>query len=237
MSFTNTLIKKRNQSLGFGYIRRLKRIKHFPFIPTQIIQIIILFYGSGNFKIYCSRSKNKKDNPFYDICDTNKNLDGINDIANLTCLGINRHSYFVLTEHECYSCGTNEYGQLGSNTTNSNTDNFIKLTKFHPFNKLKNKPKLTSNGFNNVHTFLYTINNKLYGIGCNDKNQLGIYSNIKYLTPYAKLINFQFNDSLIDIQCGHKHTIFLTKKGIVFSCGYNQHNQLGHNIKIIKYQK
>ena len=113
MSLTKTtydLIKKRYNLLGFGYIGRLKRIKNFPFILSQIIHTIILFYGSGPITIHFSYDKQLDANSFGDIRGSNSKIN-LDDIENLTLFCINHFSYFLLTDYKCYCCGQNKKGQ------------------------------------------------------------------------------------------------------------------------------
>ena len=86
-----------------------------------------------------------------------------------------------------------------------------------------------SNGLANRHLFVYTNDNKLYGCGANNHGQLGIknYNNESYhgnLTP--QMVTFDFGSKLIQIQCGQEHTLFLTKNGSAYGCGYNSVGQL-----------
>ena len=83
---------------------------------------------------------------------------------------------------------------------------------------------LLSQGLTNYHHFLYTCNNKLFGVGGNESNQIGISSELSVKEPI--LINISFDSVLIQICCGDQFSLFLTKNGNVYGTGNNEHNQL-----------
>ena len=83
---------------------------------------------------------------------------------------------------------------------------------------------LLSQGLTNYHHFVYTYDNKLYGIGGNESNQIGISSESTVQDPI--LINVPFDSVLIQICCGAEFSLFLTKNGNVYGTGNNEQNQL-----------
>ena len=80
--------------------------------------------------------------------------------------------------------------------------------------------------------FAILLTNKgiCYGLGSNELGELGINNaSIKYcITPEEIIELKKYNEQIIQISCGFKHTICLSDKGQVFSWGNNSYGQLGH---------
>lgn len=69
--------------------------------------------------------------------------------------------------------------------------------------------------------------------GSNESGQLGIdKSSIQEISPQRVL---QI-DNLVNIACGIKHTLFLNKRGDVYTCGKNDAGELGLGITQAKVQ-
>jgi len=48
------------------------------------------------------------------------------------------------------------------------------------------------------------------------------------LTPSQ--IPWSPDSAVLQVACGHRHTLFLTASGKVYACGSNDHSQLGHEL-------
>ena len=127
----------------------------------------------------------------------------------------------VSEEGELYSFGDNMYGQLG----HGDVKNY-----FYPrrISSLQNVDYISC-GFCSV--ICKTLNNEIYAWGLNDKGQLGIGNTIDKHIPYKCT---EWVEDVVDIQCGFKHTIVLTKQQEVFSCGSNSSLQLGREFETRK---
>lgn len=77
-----------------------------------------------------------------------------------------------------------------------------------------------------AHTIVLTELGACFSWGMNSKGQCGLDTDeIKILKPTPlKTIREQ---KVSGIACGHAHTFFLTTKGSLFGCGWNQDGQLG----------
>ena len=79
--------------------------------------------------------------------------------------------------------------------------------------------------------FAILLSNKgiCYGLGSNELGELGINNtSIKYcITPEEITELKKFNEKIIQINCGFKHTICLSDKGKIYSWGNNSYGQLG----------
>ena len=134
----------------------------------------------------------------------------------------NHDTYFYLTYNGMYCYGDNYYGQLGIGPP-YNLIHYTEMFKSEFF--IKDKiPLVISKGFLNDHLFIYTKNNLLYAMGQTKSGQFGYYS--KGVTNSPCKINFNFNDQLIDIQCGLRHSLFLTSIGDVYMCGESGQEQM-----------
>jgi alpha-tubulin suppressor-like RCC1 family protein len=81
------------------------------------------------------------------------------------------------------------------------------------------------------HTFLLTKDNDLYACGFNKNGQLGLYDK-EDREEFTK-VNYIFDGNIINIACGERHSVILTDKNKIYTCGSNIEGQLGfeENIK------
>ena len=76
------------------------------------------------------------------------------------------------------------------------------------------------------HSVAITTDGKVMTWGRNDKGQLGLGDLQTRSTPtHVKSLD---GLGVITAACGKGHTLFLTEKGVVYSCGDNKMGQLGH---------
>jgi len=75
------------------------------------------------------------------------------------------------------------------------------------------------------HSVLITEDGRVMTWGRNEKGQLGTGDLVTRYEP-TELEGFK-NKKFIGAACGRGHTLFLTDKGVVYSCGDNKMNQLG----------
>ena len=180
-------------------------------IPLDVVTIISLYIGDIVFNIYNSKFKKT--------------------FSSAIRFWINQTAYFFLNSNRrtLFCKGFNYWGQLGIGEALGDGSSH-KINTIHPFFGNKKKMKFISNGLSNCHVFVYTLNNKLYAMGDNNCGQMGCKTNTpKNFSPI--LVNYEFKNLLIDIKCGGDHTLFLTDIGTVYSCGDNDYNQLGHELK------
>ena len=116
-----------------------------------------------------------------------------------------------------YSFGYNNYGQLGHGNHQS-----IVLPK--KIEVLENVLFVRCGSYN---VFCKLFNDHIYGWGLNNYGQLGIGNTENKNIPFNIIC---WPKNIVDIKCGEYHTLVLTLKRNVFSCGYNVKYQLGREI-------
>ena len=143
----------------------------------------------------------------------------LNEINTIISMNINFKSMiFISNNDELYVKGDNTAYQLGMNTRK---ERFNVLAK----NGFHNDVALVSNGFNNRHAFIYTNDDRLYGYGGNWDMQLGYFtSKTEVLT--SKMIGYNFDSKIIQIECSKTFSLFLTLNGLVYGCGRNDNGNL-----------
>jgi alpha-tubulin suppressor-like RCC1 family protein len=74
------------------------------------------------------------------------------------------------------------------------------------------------------YTIAYKYNGDLIGFGSNIYGQLGFAKKLTIISKPRKILN---NKNIINIECGHYHTIITTIDGCIYGSGYNCMGQLG----------
>ena len=150
-------------------------------------------------------------------------------------------TYFLTNEGKVYSCGRNNYGQLGIKDDDATTGKYKtpQLIEYFEENGDETKggretpsAKIIIDkviGGRGEYIIFIDNNGKLYGVGDNSYNQFVFGPNAlsKYNTP-QEIIHFTtIGINIQQVVCGSHHTVFLTDNGSVYSVGYNNRGQLG----------
>ena len=130
-------------------------------------------------------------------------------------MGFAEHSLILKNDGTLWSCGNNQYGQLGlGDTTNRST--FTQITT--------NSDNVKSVYHGQYHTIILKNDDTLWSCGNNQYGQLGL-GDTTNRTTFTK-ITTNIND-IKEIYCGDYHTFILKNDGTLWSTGYNEYGQLG----------
>ena len=190
------------------------------YIPSIIVECIVMFCSLYNV-IPCKAFINSFHVYFKDI------LPDINNIINIYING--KSIFYVGNDSKLYISGDNEGCQLGMGYPVQ-----MEEAGLHSNDLIKDNISIVSHGTKNTHCFVYTNDNKLYGLGFtkySKQGALGILVNNDWKTP--TLIKYEFQGSLIQIECGTDHSLFLDSMGIMYGCGSNDKKQLSNKYKIL----
>ena len=136
------------------------------------------------------------------------------------------HSAFLSLTPKLYVYGKNYFGQLGIN----NSHYVFCPTKIELSEKIK-VSKVVCGG---DHNLLLTEENQLYSWGLNIFGQLGLGDFLNKKNPCKveinspSLGNLSKNEVIIDIAAGAQHSMILTSKNKLYTCGFAGNNSLGY---------
>ncbi|KAG1690342.1 hypothetical protein DVH05_028222 [Phytophthora capsici] len=143
-----------------------------------------------------------------------KSLEGT-EVSTVAC-GL-YHTIICTAAGELYSCGKNDYGQLGL------THN--RQIKIPTLVGVPNEMVcFVACGY--YHSMIVTTGGRSFSFGRNDYGQLGIGSKIHQNTP--NVVALSANTRMVRATCGCYHTVLLSEQGQVFVFGRNNKGQLGN---------
>ncbi|XP_011636945.1 probable E3 ubiquitin-protein ligase HERC4 isoform X1 [Pogonomyrmex barbatus] len=137
-----------------------------------------------------------------------------NDIEQIAC-GQN-YTVIITNDGQVYSCGNNDYGQLGYETARKKLQLIPGLDAF-VFRKI---------ACGNHHTLAVNEWGQLFSWGCNINGQLGL-NIIETTERIPRMVKALATKVVVQIACGVEHSIALTNDGELYAWGSNKEGQLG----------
>uniref|UniRef100_A0A2K5S1T3 HECT and RLD domain containing E3 ubiquitin protein ligase family member 6 n=1 Tax=Cebus imitator TaxID=2715852 RepID=A0A2K5S1T3_CEBIM len=129
-----------------------------------------------------------------------------------------RHALLLLTNSSVHSCGENSWGQLGRRgEPRGDLPEPVQALKTLKFD-------LVSCG--KEHSLAVCHKGRVFAWGAGSEGQLGI-GEFKEINFTPKKITALTGIKIIQVSCGHYHSLALSKDSQVFSWGKNSHGQLG----------
>ena len=130
----------------------------------------------------------------------------------------------VTTDGLLYTCGANDYGQLGTFTNLGTT---IPNSTLGQVTIAGQAVSYAHYGYNMLAVI--TTTGALFTCGLNQYGQLGRPQNVGTLSPNPTLTQVSIPDGKLasDVFCGNSFMIVLMTDGTVYTCGLNSFGQLG----------
>lgn len=137
-----------------------------------------------------------------------------NDIEQIAC-GDN-YTVAITREGQVYSCGNNDYGQLGHEKNRKRLQPIPGIDAF-VFKKA---------ACGACHTLVVNEWGQLFSWGCNLEGQLG-FNSTDTTERVPRMVKTLGTRVIVQIACGLKHSIALTNNGELYAWGSNSDGQLG----------
>ena len=129
------------------------------------------------------------------------------------------HTACLTADGLVFVCGNGDYGQLGVGDTEG------RVVPTLVRGELGGR-KVLQVAAGGAHTVCVTEDGAVFAFGDTEHGQLGVGDRDNRLVPTLLRGELE-NKSVLQVAAGNDHTVFVTKDGLVFACGYNAMEQLG----------
>lgn len=131
------------------------------------------------------------------------------------------HSLVILQSGEVYSCGNNDYGQLGHEKSRTKLQMIEALGSY----------RIIAVACGELHSLALDQWGQVFSWGADNNGQLGQNTGEPFVLK-PKVIKGLVTSTVVQIACGHRHCLALTNKGELYSWGLNDCGQLGLGLKV-----
>lgn len=127
-----------------------------------------------------------------------------------------RHTVFLLGDGTVYTCGCNDLGQLGHDKTRKKPEQVVAL----------DAQNIVAVSCGEAHTVALNDKGQVFAWGQASDGQLGL-SNMEECIRVPRNIKSLSEVHVVQVTCGYRHSLALSRSGQIFSWGQNKYGQLG----------
>ncbi|XP_058241627.1 probable E3 ubiquitin-protein ligase HERC4 isoform X5 [Hemibagrus wyckioides] len=127
-----------------------------------------------------------------------------------------RYTVFLLEDGTVYTCGCNDLGQLGHDKARKKPEQVMAL----------DAQNIVAVSCGEAHTLALSDKGQVFAWGQASDGQLGL-ANIEECMRVPRTIKSLSDVHVIQVSCGYRHSLALSRRGHIFSWGQNRYGQLG----------
>ncbi|XP_047668032.1 probable E3 ubiquitin-protein ligase HERC4 isoform X3 [Tachysurus fulvidraco] len=127
-----------------------------------------------------------------------------------------RHTVFLLEDGTVYTCGCNDLGQLGHDRARKKPEQVMAL----------DAQNIVAVSCGEAHTLALSDKGQVFAWGQASDGQLGL-SSMEECMRVPRTIKSLSEVHVVQVSCGYRHSLALSRRGHIFSWGQNRYGQLG----------
>ncbi|KAK3573583.1 hypothetical protein QTP86_028178 [Hemibagrus guttatus] len=127
-----------------------------------------------------------------------------------------RHTVFLPEDGTVYTCGCNDLGQLGHDKARKKPEQVMAL----------DAQNIVAVSCGEAHTLALSDKGQVFAWGQASDGQLGL-ANMEECMRVPRTIKSLSDVHVVQVSCGYRHSLALSRRGHVYSWGQNRYGQLG----------
>ena len=125
-----------------------------------------------------------------------------------------RHTLYLTTGNNIYSCGSNDFGQLGQDKSQCRPSSIDELECV----------QVSQIYAGDYYSLALSVDGQIHGWGRSDRGELLCSTEI---IPKPRLLTSLINYKIVQVACGACHVVALDQSGNMLVWGDNEYGQLG----------